>query len=137
MFTHHRVCTYLVFAIIIGLMVPFWGCESQERTAPLISVLQQTPSVDRAVLQTQRMVTKLNLSEEQIPKIHAINLNYANSAQAIAFADTPQPTKIEELGRLLDNKDIALQQVLSSSQMQAYQQMKAASEENLKEFGGR
>lgn len=137
MFTHRRVCTYLVFSITIGLIVPFWGCETQERTAPLISVIQQTPSADRAVLQTQRMVTKLNLSAEQIPKIHAINLDYANRAQAIAFADTPQPDKIAALSQLLDTKDIALQQVLSASQLQAYQQMKAAAEDNLEVFGGR
>ncbi len=131
MLTSERACTCLVFLIALTLMIPLMGCESHRKTTPAISVLQQTTSEERAILETQKMFARLNLSEEQIPRVHDINLNFAVQSQNIALSEDSTVAKTQALTRLLDQKDMALRQVLTPSQHQGYQQMKRATENTL------
>lgn len=82
--------------------------------------LAGTTPEQRAGLQTMFMKSKLDLSAEQVPKVEAINLNYAQQMQPILESSERPLAKMGETRRIQQAKDAELQQLLSKQQYAAY-----------------
>lgn len=82
--------------------------------------------------QTNRMKTDLNLTEEQIPKVQAINLEYAKKTKEL-FANEAlsRPEKFQEMQVMNSNKEFELKKVFTKEQ---YKLFKAQQEERRKKM---
>jgi hypothetical protein len=78
-----------------------------------------TPQM-RSDVQTEFMKSRLGLSEQQTPKVAAINLEYAQKMQPILQSDEGPLRKMGAAQEVEQAKDGALQRVLSPEQYQKY-----------------
>jgi hypothetical protein len=82
--------------------------------------LAGTTPEQRAGAQTAFMKAKLDLSAEQIPKVEAINLKYAQQMQPILESSERPLAKMGETRRVQQAKDAELQRLLSPEQYANY-----------------
>lgn len=92
-----------------------WAQE-EERT-PL------TPE-ERATKWTQWMKTELSITAEQEPKVHEINLKYAQQSESVRSQGGSRRSKFKDVKSIDDAKDEELKAILSPEQFEQYQAKK-------------
>jgi Spy/CpxP family protein refolding chaperone len=73
--------------------------------------------------QTQMMKDSLNLTEEQIPKVQAINLAYAQKMKKVMDSDMERMEKFQEIQVMQTNKIYEINKVLTKEQGKKYRKM--------------
>jgi Spy/CpxP family protein refolding chaperone len=73
--------------------------------------------------QTQTMKDSLSLSEEQIPKIRAVNLKYAQKMKDIWASDSDQMTKFQDMQVSQTNREYELKKLLTKEQAKVFVKM--------------
>jgi len=78
-----------------------------------------TPA-ERAHVQTAMMKVKLDLKDDQVPKVEAINTKYAEKMDPVLKGSLEPAKKMTQAKEINDQKEAELKQVLSSDQFQKY-----------------
>jgi hypothetical protein len=100
----------------VMVMLAFWlGSASAQ-----LEALQKTTPQQRAELQTAMMKERLSLTPEQLPKIEALNLKYAEQMQPIITGSEGPLMKKRAADKVDAAKEAELQQVLAPDQFQKY-----------------
>ncbi len=98
-------------------------------------LLNSTPT-ERAASQTRFMQTKLNLSQDEVIKIQAINQAYAEKIEPVLKGSSFSLIKMRDIKAILEQKDNTLRNVLTSEQFDIYthakDELKQALEQDLK-----
>lgn len=81
------------------------------------------PAEERAHRLTERMKEKLNLSEDQVPKVEEINLRTAKSTDTAVQASTREDRQAK-IKAAQEQRDKDLKDVLNPDQWKKYQQIK-------------
>jgi Spy/CpxP family protein refolding chaperone len=90
--------------------------QEEERT-PL------TPE-ERATKWTEWMKTELSVTAEQEPKVHEINLKYAQQTESVRAQGGSRRSKFKDVKSIDDAKDEELKAVLSPEQFEQYRAKK-------------
>jgi hypothetical protein len=81
--------------------------------------LRNTTPEQRAKIQDALMTQKLGLTDEQKPKVAALNLEYAKKIQPLIESGRPL-AQLREMRELNQEKEAALQKVLTPEQFKKY-----------------
>jgi hypothetical protein len=100
----------------VMVMLAFWLGSA----AAQLEALQKTTPQQRAELQTAMMKERLSLTPEQLPKIEALNLKYAEQMQPIITGSEGPLMKKRAADKVDAAKEAELQQVLAPDQFQKY-----------------
>lgn len=112
--------------LIIGITMSILsGVNAQEKQ-------ELPPAKDRADMQTEMMVEKLNLTEDQKGKVMEVNLNTALKMDDV-FKQTDKMAKFKGLRTVSAEKDKALKGILSKEQFKIYQDMKSEMQKMIKQ----
>ena len=95
--------------------------------------LKDTTPAERAAAQTTMMKDKLGLSDEQTPKIKAINEKYADQMDPLIKSSDGMLLKMRAMKQVEDQKEAELKGVLSSDQFAQFQAMKNEMRDKLME----
>ncbi|TRX01621.1 hypothetical protein [Candidatus Methylobacter oryzae] len=82
-------------------------------------LLNSTPTA-RAAAQTRFMKTKLNLSQDDVAKVQAINQQYAEKIEPILKGSSMVFFKMHDIKAILEQKDDDLRNVLTPGQFDVY-----------------
>jgi hypothetical protein len=88
--------------------------------ASMLDTLAGSTPEQRAGIQNRFMEAKLGLTADQTPKIEALNLEFAKKMQPILDGDEGAIAKMRAVKELNEQKDAALQAVLTPDQFQSY-----------------
>jgi hypothetical protein len=120
----------LVFMIstihVIALAQENSGDEMQE-------IMKNTTPAERADFQTNFMVEKLKLSDQQVEPIRAVNLKYAEKAEEIYNSQKRKFRKIKEMRKMGEKKDKELKTILTDEQYETYEKYKKEMRERIKD----
>src|SRR5262245_37492660 len=86
--------------------------------------LKSTTPAERAKAQTAMMKAKLGLTDDQVSKIGAINLKYAEQMQPIINGTEGPLMKMRDARNVEDQKEAELKGILTPDQFQQFQTMK-------------
>jgi len=86
--------------------------------------LKTSTPEERAALQTELMKSKLDLSADQLPKLSALNLKYAQKMDPILKGSGGPLVRMREARELEQAKEGELAQILSPAQFEKYQAAK-------------
>jgi Spy/CpxP family protein refolding chaperone len=89
-----------------------------------LAALKNTTPQQRATLLTRLMEKRLKLTGNTLQQVSAINLEYANKMQPILQGADRPLEEMREARQINEQKDAALQKVLSPEQFQQYQAAK-------------
>jgi len=89
-----------------------------------MSFLLTTSPNQRAESQTRFMKNKLALSDEATSKVQTINLEYAEKIDPILKGSSIGIIKKHDIEKIQDQKDKALQQILTQQQFEVYNNSK-------------
>src|SRR5262245_19501800 len=89
------------------------------------ATLKGTTPTQRATALTAAMKTKLALTDEQMPKIAALNQKYAEKMEPIINGNGGPLEKMREGRQLQEAKEAELKELLSPEQFQKFLAMKA------------
>jgi hypothetical protein len=95
--------------------------------------LKDTTPAERAAAQTMMMKSKLNLTDEQTPKVQAINEKYADQMDPILKGSDMMLLKMRAMKQVEDRKEVELKGVLSDDQFLQFQAMKTEMRDKLME----
>jgi hypothetical protein len=95
--------------------------------------LKDTSPAERAAAQTTMMKSKLSLTDDQLPKIKAINERYAEQMDPIIKGSDGLFTKMGAVKQVEDQKEGELQGVLSKDQFSQFLAMKTELRDKLVE----
>jgi hypothetical protein len=110
--TRNRLLATLLFAALaIGSSV------SAQELGP--ALMKSTPA-ERAKVQTFIMNEKLHLTEQQLPKVEAINLQTAEKLEPVIKGDEGPLVKLRTARAAEREKETALQGVLTPEQFQGF-----------------
>ncbi|MCU0443659.1 MAG: hypothetical protein MUE85_01990 [Microscillaceae bacterium] len=84
---------------------------------------QNRSAEEIADLQTQTLKDSLSLTEEQLPKIKAVNLKYAQKMKGIWESDAEQMTKFQDMQVLQTNREYELKKLLTKDQAKIFVKM--------------
>lgn len=101
----------MFFLTAIFLLV-FTSVHSQKKEIPAAE--------ERSAKLTEWMKTNLQLTDEQVPKVHDINLKYANKMDDLQGSSMDKRDKMMAMKNEDKSKDQELKQVLTNSQYQTY-----------------
>jgi len=94
-------------------------------------------AAERSAKLTEWMRINLNLTDEQLPAVRDINLNYAKKMDALKTNSLPKSEKMKQITDNDKAKDKELKDILTDSQFQTYlskkEQIKKKFKENLKQ----
>ena len=82
--------------------------------------LNKTTPADRARMQTAMMKTQLDLKEDQVPKVSAINEKYAAKMDPVLKASEAPAVRTQKAKELGEQKDVELKAVLTPEQYAKY-----------------
>jgi len=95
--------------------------------------LKDTTPAERAAAQTTMMKDKVGLSDEQTPKIKAINEKYADQMDPLIKSSDGMLLKMRAMKQVEDQKEAELKGVLSGDQFLQFQAMKSEMRDKLME----
>ena len=95
--------------------------------------LKDTTPGERAAAQTAMMKSKLALTDDQLPKIKAINEKYAEQMDPILKGSDGMLAKMRAMKEVEGQKEAELQGVLSKDQFDQFQAMKSEIKDKLVE----
>ena len=87
----------------------------------------------RAKRMTDSMTVQLSLTEEQVPKVQAINEEFAGKAATIRNEDGGKLDKLKRLKAVNHDRDKALKAVLTEEQFKTYKANKKENKAEAKE----
>jgi len=87
----------------------------------------------RAEYQTGLMKTKLHLDTQQIVKVKAVNLKYAEKFQPVIKSNDSRFTKFRQYKKLQEAKDAELKGIFNAGQFKLYQDYENEMREKMKE----
>jgi len=96
--------------LIAPLLFSFLNSTAQDKSIP--------PAGDRSAKLTEWMKTNLQLTDEQLPKVQDINLNYANKADELRNMSMGTRQKMQKLKQDAKARDGELKAVLTPAQFQ-------------------
>jgi len=96
-----------------------------------LDALKNTTPEQRAQAQTAMMKAKLGLTDEQVSKIGALNLKYAEQMDPIIKGSEGPFMKARDARNVEDQKEAELKGLLSPDQFQKFQTMKEEMREKL------
>ena len=85
-----------------------------------IDELQNTTPKERATAQTLFMKKKLGLTAEQLPKVEALNLQYAEKLEPVLKGDSGPLMKMRAMKEANQEKQAEMKGILSPQQFQQY-----------------
>lgn len=83
--------------------------------------LAKTTAEQRADFLTRTMTSELTLTDEQVPKVQALNLKYAQLQQPVLESSGGALTRGRKVKSLNSEKEAALKPLLSDTQWAAYE----------------
>ena len=95
--------------------------------------LKDTTPAERAAAQTMMMKEKLSLTDEQLPKVKAINEKHAEEMDPIIKGSGGMLMKMGSMRAVEDKKEAELKGVLSTDQFAQFQAMKSEMRDKLME----
>ena len=113
-------------AVLVLLLAARVGAEG-------LDDLKNTTPAERAAAQTTMMKEKLSLTDEQLPKVKAINEKYAEEMDPIIKGSGGMLMKMGSMRAVEDKKEAELKGVLSSDQFAQFQAMKSEMRDKLME----
>jgi hypothetical protein len=113
-------------AVLVLLLATRVGAEG-------LDDLKDTTPAERAAAQTMMMKEKLSLTDEQAPKVKAINEKYAEEMDPIIKGSGGMLMKMGSMRAAEDKKEAELKGVLSDDQFQQFQAMKSELRDKLME----
>ena len=113
-------------AVLVLLLATRVGAEG-------LDDLKDTTPAERAAAQTTMMKEKLSLTDEQLPKVKAINEKYAEQMDPIIKGSGGMLMKMGPMRAVEDKKEAELKGVLSDDQFQQFQAMKSELRDKLME----
>ena len=113
-------------AVLVLLLAARVGAEG-------LDDLKDTTPAERAAAQTTMMKEKLSLTDEQLPKVKAINEKYAEQMDPIIKGSGGMLMKMGPMRAVEDKKEAELKGVLSDDQFQQFQAMKSELRDKLME----
>ena len=113
-------------AVLVLLLAARVGAEG-------LDDLKDTTPAERAAAQTMMMKEKLSLTDEQLPKVKAINEKYAEEMDPIIKGSGGMLMKMGSMRAVEDKKEAELKGVLSSDQFAQFQAMKSEMRDKLME----
>jgi hypothetical protein len=93
--------------------------------------LKNTSPAERAAAQTMMMKSKLGLTDDQVSKIRALNLKYAEQMQPIIVGSEGPLMKMRDARNVEEQKEAELKGLLTPDQFQKFQTMKEEMREKL------
>jgi len=102
----------LIFFLAAIFLLIVTSAHSQKKEMPAAE--------ERSAKLTEWMKTNLQLTDEQVPKVHDINLKYANKTDELSNSAMERRDKMMALKNNDKSKDQELKQVLNASQYQTY-----------------
>src|SRR5262249_7702414 len=96
-----------------------------------LDALKDTTPAQRATAQTAMMKEKLGLTDEQVSKIGALNLKYAQQMDPIIKGTEGPLMKARDIRNVEEQKEAELKGLLSPDQLQKFQAMKDEMREHL------
>ena len=94
---------------------------AQGASAQMMDKLAKTTPHERAGIQTAFMKSKLGLQGEELAKVEAINLKFAEQAEPIIKGSEGPLMKMRHMKSVQQEKDVALKGVLTPQQFSTYQ----------------
>ena len=113
-------------AVLVLLLATCVGAEG-------LDDLKETTPAERAAAQTMMMKEKLSLTDEQLPKVKAINEKYAEEMDPILKGSGGMLMKMGPMREVETKKEAELKGVLSSDQFAQFQAMKSEMRDELME----
>ena len=98
-----------------------------------MDALRNSAPEDRAAAQTEFMKAKLALTPEQLPKIEALNLEYAKKLDPVLKSSDGPRVKTRTIRTVETEKEAALQKILTPEQFQTFLASKDALRQHLLE----
>jgi len=116
-------------AAVLLLVVVGWVASAAAQQEALKN---STPD-ERAKMQTMMMREKLSLTPDQVPKVEAINLKYAEQMQPVINGTEGPLMKMRAAEKIVSAKEAELKQVLTPDQFPKYLAMKEEMRDKMKE----
>ena len=113
-------------AILVLLLATRVGAEG-------LDDLKDTTPAERAAAQTMMMKEKLSLTDDQLPKVKAINEKYAEEMDPILKGSGGMLMKMGPMRAVEDKKEAELKGVLSSDQFAQFKALKGELRDKLVE----
>lgn len=105
----------------------------ENRGDEMKEIMKNTTPAERADFQTNLMVEKLKLSDQQVETIRTVNLKYAEKAEEIYNSQKKNFRKLKEMRKIKENKDEELKTILSDEQYKTYEKNKKEMREKMRE----
>ena len=102
-------------------------------SAQMMDKLAKTTPTERAGIQTAYMKSKLGLQGEELAKVEAINLKFAEQADPIIKGSDGPFMKMRQMEAMQKEKETALQGVLTPAQFKTYQASRAEMKQKFEE----
>ena len=125
-----RIVIAILFTAINLMAVNNTFAQSQQTLGDKLKAM--TPQ-QRADYQTGLMKTKLHLDTQEIVKVKAVNLKYAQKFEPIIKSDDGRFTKLKKFKALQDQKDAELKTIFNGNQFKVYQDYENEMREKMKE----
>lgn len=83
-------------------------------------------------MQTEYMKESLSLTDQQLPKISGVNLEYARKMQDVYANEARKFQRLKKLKQVSEEKDAALKEILDPKQYEIYAANKEAMKEKIR-----
>lgn len=94
---------------------------------------RERDAATRAQKLTEMMTSSLQLTPDQVPRVHEINLRYAQQVDEFKTSTMTKEEKKAKFQTMLDAKDAELKGVFTEEQYKSYQVKKKEFEKRMKE----
>jgi hypothetical protein len=125
---------FMVAALAFMISITHVIALAQENSGEKMEkIMKNTTPAERADFQTNFMVEKLKLSDQQVEPIRAVNLKYAEKAEEIYNSQKRKFRKFKEMRKMRENKDKELKTILTDEQYKMYEKSKKEMREKIKD----
>ena len=113
--------TFILFVVISGsISLPH---TVQAQTQAWIGQIKKAPPLERAVMQTDLMKSKLALNDWQYQQTNHVNKKYALLIAPILAGDDSKFSKYRQIKALMETKDQELKKIFTADQFGKYQEV--------------
>ncbi len=113
--------TFILFVVISGsIALPH---TVQAQTQAWIEQIKKAPPLERAVMQTDLMKSKLALNDWQYQQTNHVNKKYALLIAPILAGDDSKFSKYRQIKALMETKDQELKKIFTADQFGKYQEV--------------
>ena len=113
--------SFILFVVISGsIALPH---TVQAQTQAWIEQIKKAPPLERAVMQTDLMKSKLALNDWQYQQANHVNKKYALLIAPILAGDDSKFSKYRQIKALMETKDQELKKIFTADQFGKYQEV--------------